>query len=60
MTNRSSPVTEAAPLTPRQKFAIRKMRGLERQYGRAFILKSLHQVHFYYQELERVAKGIDQ
>ncbi len=46
-------------LTDRQKAAIRQMTELERQYGREFIKKTLHQVHFEYQALERVAKGID-
>jgi hypothetical protein len=54
---RSSPVTEQ--LTARQKAAIREMAELERQYGRTFLLNTLHQVRFEYRALERVAKGYD-
>jgi hypothetical protein len=46
-------------LTERQKSAIREMAELERQYGRKFLLNSLHKVRFDYQALERIARGID-
>lgn len=46
-------------LTARQKYALREMAELERQYGREFLKKSLHQVRFDYQALERIAKRID-
>jgi hypothetical protein len=55
---RLSPGTER--LTPQQKFAIRKMRELERKYGKEFLHRSLHQARFDYQELKRIAKGFEE
>lgn len=39
--------------------ARRKMREMERRWGKAFLEKSLHQARFDYAALKRIASGFD-
>ena len=52
-------MTGQTKMTAAQREALKAMQLLEREYGRGFIDRTLHAVHFVHRDLGRFVRGLD-